>query len=177
MPSAIPWTPEQEAILSHPPDAHALVCAVPGSGKTTTLVGLVERLCGRGVDPAGVRVVMFNKAIATHFQGRLDARGITGVRVSTFDSLGLQVVRAADRRGLLTRELVIDVESSSALAQRVHRDLREEIQDEEELVDAITFWKANLIPPGRARHRGNERLVDAYSLFESLRLRDGRLRV
>ncbi|MCA9663058.1 MAG: ATP-dependent helicase [Myxococcales bacterium] len=173
----IPWTPEQEAILSHPPDAHALVRAVPGSGKTTTLVGLVERLCAAGVEPSGVRVVMFNKAIATHFQERLGARGIADVRVSTFDSLGLQVVRAAERRGLLTRELIVDVGSSSSLARRVRKRLSKDIQDDEDLIDAITFWKAHLVSPKRARFKGNEPLVDGYALFESLRLGDGRLRV
>jgi hypothetical protein len=41
----VQWTDEQRAILDHPAGAHAVVRAVPGAGKTTTLVARVVRLC------------------------------------------------------------------------------------------------------------------------------------
>ena len=37
-------TPEQEQIVAAPPEAHVLVTAGPGTGKTHTLVARLERL-------------------------------------------------------------------------------------------------------------------------------------
>ncbi|EID1283269.1 UvrD-helicase domain-containing protein, partial [Salmonella enterica] len=44
---------EQKSIVSHD-TGHALVKAVPGSGKTTTLVKRVERLVKTGTDPRSI---------------------------------------------------------------------------------------------------------------------------
>lgn len=53
---------EQKSIVNH--DAgHALVKAVPGSGKTTTLVKRVERLVKFGADPPRtILILMYNKS-------------------------------------------------------------------------------------------------------------------
>src|SRR5688500_9220809 len=85
LPARMRHTPEQRAIVEHPPGAHAVVRAVPGSGKTTTLVGRVIHLCEQGAAPARIRVVMFNKSIQRSFEQRLAEAEITGVRVTTFD--------------------------------------------------------------------------------------------
>lgn len=59
------WTPEQIEILDPPSHAHALVHAVPGAGKITTLVGRVERLCARGVlDALAMRLGRSTRGIA-----------------------------------------------------------------------------------------------------------------
>ena len=91
------WTPEQAAIIGHPLGAHALVHAAPGAGKTTTLVGRVARLVAQA-DVARIRVVMFNKAIQETFAERLERAGISGVKVTTFDALGLEVLGRAQRQ-------------------------------------------------------------------------------
>ncbi|MEZ4449868.1 MAG: ATP-dependent helicase [Nannocystaceae bacterium] len=148
MRSAPRWTPEQEAILAHPLDAHALIRAVPGSGKTTTLVGRVAH-----------------------------DLGIMDVRVNTFDSLGLAVIHAAQHRGLLSRPLEVVAEGTTPWARAVHKRYREKIQDDEELADAIAYWKAHLVPPSRAAFSANEHLVAAYKDFEELRLQGGVLRI
>jgi DNA helicase-2/ATP-dependent DNA helicase PcrA len=177
MGEATPWTAEQRAIVDHPDGAHALVRAVPGAGKTTTLVGRVVRLCERGVDPRRIRVVMFNRSIEEVFRGRLAARGITGVRVSTFDSLGLEVLRAAERRGLLRRPLEVMVDGTERWAREIYRGRRDDFEDEEELSEAIAFWKAHLVTPQRAAAPDKPALVEGYAQFEELRLQGGVLRV
>ncbi|MEZ4450824.1 MAG: ATP-dependent helicase [Nannocystaceae bacterium] len=174
--STTPWTAEQRAILDHPSDAHALVRAVPGAGKTTTLVGRVARLCQRGADPRRIRVVMFNRAIADECRARLAALGVDGVRVRTFDSLGLEVLRAAERRGLLRRELRVTPEAADAWARAAARRQDPPV-DADELADAVAFWKAHLIAPTRAAFPGREALVDAYRDHEAIRLEGGVLRV
>ncbi len=45
MPDFVP-TDEQDEILSHDPDRHARVLAGPGTGKSATLVALIDQLLG-----------------------------------------------------------------------------------------------------------------------------------
>lgn len=172
------WTDEQRAILDHPiAGAHAVVRAVPGAGKTTTLVGRVVRLVERGVDPERVRVVMFNKSIQQTCAARLAAAGIDRVRVTTFDALGLAVVRAAERRGLLTRPLEVVPDGTLAWARDVHRRHRDKIDCPEDIADAVAFYKAHMIAPARAALPSCPAIVDAYHAVEALRLAGGVLRL
>lgn len=164
------WTPEQRAILQHPLDAHALVHAVPGAGKTTTLVGRVCELHRQGQDPRRLRVVMFNKAIQETFLARLADAGVDGVKVTTFDALGLEVLRIAERRGLLSRPLEVAAHRSRDWAHAVHRRHARTIDSPDDLAAAVFFWKAHLVPPTRAACADQPQLVDAYRDFEALRL-------
>lgn len=177
MSPSTPWTAEQRAILDHPSGGHALVRAVPGAGKTTTLVGRVVRLCERGVLPRRIRVVMFNRAIEESFRERLAGLGIRGVRVNTFDSLGLEVLRVAAEQRLLQRELIVVPDGTEQWSREIFKRNRGALEDEEQLADAIAFWKAHLVSPARAAFPGKPALVDAYRQFEELRLSGGALRV
>ncbi|MBK7830728.1 ATP-dependent helicase [Nannocystis sp.] len=170
------WTPER-AILAHPLDAHALVHAVPGAGKTTTLVGRVTELHAQGLDPRRLRVVMFNKAIQETFAARLAAAGVDGVKVTTFDALGLEVLRVAERRGLLTRPLEVAAHRSRDWAHAVHRKYHRTIDSPDDLAAAVFFWKAHLVPPARAACVEQPQLVDAYRDFEALRAAGPRLQI
>ncbi|MEY5032487.1 MAG: hypothetical protein RL354_1518, partial [Planctomycetota bacterium] len=69
-------TPEQRAVVEAPGDAHLTVLAVAGSGKTTTMVHRLAELALRGVKPAHMRAVMFNKAAQRSFEERLARTGI-----------------------------------------------------------------------------------------------------
>ncbi len=87
------WAPRrtpsryQEAIYAWVRTGHgdALVDAVPGSGKTTTLVEAAALIDGDGL------FVAFNKHIADELRGRLPA----AMDASTIHSLGLSTLRAA----------------------------------------------------------------------------------
>lgn len=171
------FTDEQAAIVAHRFDAHALVRAVPGSGKTTTLVGRVVALYERGVDPRNIRVVMFNRSIEAFFRERLAARGVVGVRVNTFDSVGLEVLRVAQKKGLLQRRLEVVAEGTVVWAREIAQRYRDVIDDEDDLADSIAFWKAHLVTPRRAVFATNPGIVEAYAEFEELRTADGVLRV
>ncbi|MDP2315085.1 MAG: ATP-dependent helicase [Pseudomonadota bacterium] len=178
------WTPEQRAVIDHPLDAHAVVRAVPGAGKTTTLVGRVARLCERGVDPARIRVVMFNKSIQEHFVARLAATGVPtsggvgsgGVRVTTFDALGREVLTVAMRKGL-TRRLEFDVEGTTKWARAVWPRHRDRFDTADEIAAAVAFWKAHLVSPGRAAFPSEPALVEAYREVEALRVSGDLVRV
>ena len=64
------FTAEQDAVANHT-SGHALVSAVAGSGKTTTLVERVGRLVDAGVEPSAVLCLMFNKSAQEAFQRKL----------------------------------------------------------------------------------------------------------
>jgi len=85
MTAATRWSPMQEAVFSWATTGHgsAIVEAVAGSGKTTTLVELVRRVAGPG---RSLAFVAYNKAIAAEITTRV--AGLPGVRASTFHALG-----------------------------------------------------------------------------------------
>ncbi len=169
------WTSAQQAIFAHPLDAHALVRAAPGSGKTTTLVGRVQQMVQRlGVAPARIRVVMFNRGVRETFHQRLVATGIDGVRVSTFDALGYEVLRAADAQSWLSRRLDVRADAAMQLAREAWRPFRDQIDDADEVARAVSFWKAHLIPPDKAAFPSNPALVEAYRSYEALRRQEDR---
>lgn len=68
-------SPEQMKIVHHPADQHAVVLAVAGSGKSTTMAEriayLVEAL---RVDPAHIIAMMFNKAASLELSEKLQKR-------------------------------------------------------------------------------------------------------
>jgi superfamily I DNA/RNA helicase len=96
--------PDQRAAATAPPGP--ILCVAPaGSGKTTTLVARIAWLIDRGVAPATIAAITFNKRAAQEMQTRLAAAlaplGVdTGldagsVRVRTFHALGLEILRDA----------------------------------------------------------------------------------
>jgi superfamily I DNA/RNA helicase len=89
--------PDQRAAATAPPGP--VLCVAPaGSGKTTTLVARVVWLVARGVDPAGIAAITFNRRAAEELEARLaDALGPLGlsagaVRVRTFHALGREIL-------------------------------------------------------------------------------------
>ncbi|MCC5853709.1 MAG: ATP-dependent helicase [Alkalimonas sp.] len=96
-------TQEQRTIIEHN-GSHALVKAVPGSGKTTTLVKRVQRLLQNGIMPEQILVLMYNKAAQISFSEKLNLTLKNQYRlpdVRTFHSLALEIVQQAVQRGEL----------------------------------------------------------------------------
>lgn len=96
-------TQEQRLIIEHN-GSHALVKAVPGSGKTTTLVKRVQRLLQNGVMPDQILVLMYNKAAQVSFLEKLNLTLKNQYRipeVRTFHSLAYEIVQQAVQRGEL----------------------------------------------------------------------------
>ena len=84
------WSPQQENVFDFAKNGKgsAIIEAVAGSGKTTTLVELVTRLSG------SVAFCAYNKAIATEIGSRLENRvDKTKVKSGTFHSFGFQAWR------------------------------------------------------------------------------------
>lgn len=103
------FTPEQQRIVEHG-DGHALVFAVAGSGKTTTLVGRVRHLIrNRGVRPARILATTFTREARRSLEEKLSQYPeCTGVTVLTLHALATRVVDRAREMGYT--ELVIGEE-------------------------------------------------------------------
>jgi DNA helicase-2/ATP-dependent DNA helicase PcrA len=84
--------PEQSEVVFHQ-IGPLLVAAAAGCGKTLVLVRRIARLVSEGVDPARILAVTFSVKAAREMNDRLDRLGCNGVRVGTFHSLALQIVR------------------------------------------------------------------------------------
>lgn len=93
---------EQRNVVCHVA-GHALVKAVPGSGKTTTLVKRVERLIRTGEEPSLILILTYNKSAAASFSEKLklalNSEAIPEVR--TFHGLALKIIKLAERKRLI----------------------------------------------------------------------------
>ncbi len=176
-------TAEQRAIIEHPPEAHATVLAVAGSGKTTTMVHRIGWLVAEaGVRPALIRAVMYNVSARADFEAKLADQGLDAVRVQTFHAMGWGLLRwAVDRRILPPLRLVASSGEHYRLVRAAIAQAREEDPevmgrrslDADLVMEAVAAWKATLTPPERAEHADDARLVCVYRAFEARRYREG----
>jgi superfamily I DNA/RNA helicase len=77
---------DQRKVIGSPQGARSVV-AGPGSGKTTTMVGMINHLLATGAQPSHIRAVTFSREMAQTLEKRVKVPGI----VSTFHSLGYAI--------------------------------------------------------------------------------------
>ena len=92
-------TDAQLRVVEHP-GGPALVVAVAGAGKTTTMVARVRALVRGGVAPERVLVLSFSRAAVADVRAKLAAEGadLDAVHVATFHSLAHGLLREASSR-------------------------------------------------------------------------------
>lgn len=91
MPDFIP-TPEQEVILNHDPDRHARVLAGPGTGKSATIVALIDKLVTR--EPSSrIKLLTFTRAATGELARKVSAHPAAAAeRPSTIHSFAISVL-------------------------------------------------------------------------------------
>ncbi|CAM3506787.1 ATP-dependent helicase [Parendozoicomonas haliclonae] len=97
------WTDEQRAVIHHQ-GGHAIVTAVAGSGKTSTLVAHVLHQLEQGQDPSRMLVLMFNRSAREDFERKLAKSLTSHVRlpdIRTYHSMGLRLYQSFAKEGLL----------------------------------------------------------------------------
>lgn len=90
-----PLKPDQHAAATHEGNAFLLE-AGPGTGKTQTLVGRIDFLLGKGVDPARILVLTFSNKAAGELSNRIAAKhpeAATSTWIGTFHGFGLDIIR------------------------------------------------------------------------------------
>jgi DNA helicase-2/ATP-dependent DNA helicase PcrA len=102
MAAAVLLTDQQQAIVNHT-YGPALVFAVAGAGKTTTMVQRIVRLVRAGLfAPEQILATSFNKAANEEILAKLKPQaGCQRVQVKTLHALGYQIIREAQRAGRL----------------------------------------------------------------------------
>ncbi len=90
---------QQTAIVTD--DKHNLVVAAAGSGKTEVLITRIAYLKARepdGIKPNRILAIAYQNKDVKQIEDRLDKQyGITGVNVSTFHRLGIEVLKRAGK--------------------------------------------------------------------------------
>jgi DNA helicase II / ATP-dependent DNA helicase PcrA len=85
-------TDEQEAILAHDPRQHARVLAGPGTGKSATLVALLDQLSAKDAPPR-VRLLTFTRAATAELAQKVATHPlIVAERPSTIHSFAISVL-------------------------------------------------------------------------------------
>jgi DNA helicase II / ATP-dependent DNA helicase PcrA len=191
----VPLTEEQQAIVAHN-EGPALVFAVAGAGKTTTLVHRLERLVRERVfEGKKILVTSFSKMAVDDLKNSLRRWPHTGgVQVSTLHALGYRIVRKAAALGLV--RLSSEESQQHALLQRAIKRARDaklswapelENLDTEDFLSYMGAAKGNLqyanlkaagLPSGSAASQAKspqdlEWYLDLYRLFEEIRQAEG----
>lgn len=150
-------TDEQLAVIQHTGE-HSLVCAVPGSGKTSTLVNRVEHLLSSGTLASNIIVLMYNKAAAEDFKVRLKntLQNMPMPNVFTFHGLGNRALEQLRRQGHLEkREIVKEWEIKQLINQGIQQATAHFTKDVRQLfsVDEIIAQKTfKIIETGLRNH-------------------------
>ena len=129
-------TDEQRNIISAGFE-HAVITAVAGSGKTTTLAWRIRYLLHQGHDPARMLVLMFNRSAKLDFGRKLQAvcgnSGLALPEIRTYHAMGLRLYRRFVREGYLpnfSADILSDQEISYQVFQLSRRLVPEELADE-----------------------------------------------
>jgi superfamily I DNA/RNA helicase len=85
-------TPEQEVILNHDPDRHARVLAGPGTGKSATIVALIDKLITR--EPSSrIKLLTFTRAATGELARKVSAHpAVAAERPSTIHFFAISVL-------------------------------------------------------------------------------------
>lgn len=194
-------TDEQQAIVAHN-QGPALVFAVAGAGKTTSLVHRLKRLVRERVfEPRKVLAASFSRMAVDDLKRSLTRWPHTqGVQVSTLHALGYRIVRKAASEGLLKLAEGREEGAQQALLQRTLRRAREmklpwtpelENLEAEDFLSYVGACKGNLqyadlkgagLPPEALKVASQARApqelewyLELYKLMEQVRREEGLL--
>jgi len=165
--------PSQEAAASHQ-GAPFQLQAGPGTGKTKTLVGRIERLIDAGADPEEILVLTFSNKAAGELIERL-ARSrpdASAAWIGTFHGFGLDILRRFhDREGLPDNPPLIDRADAIALLEdlvpslplRHFRNLYDPTLDLGDMLSAISRAKDEVVGPGEYRRLAVHMVIAAQA--------------
>jgi ATP-dependent DNA helicase Rep len=144
-----------------------LVLAGAGSGKTRVITRKIAALVAAGLDPAQIAAVTFTNKAAREMRLRvaelLDAGTASELRVSTFHTLGLNILRREyGNLGYKRGFTILDAHDTRSLVKEL---LKESNTDTEGAIDAacaaFSAWKSELVTPQQAGARAADELERA----------------
>ena len=181
-----PLNPRQKEAV-HYIDGPLLVLAGAGSGKTRVITEKIVHLVRNcGISPKSIAAVTFTNKAAREMKQRVEstmseAEG-QGLRISTFHTLGLNILRQEHKRlGYKTGFSIFDAQDASQLLREL---MRKDPLADTALVDALQWrvsaWKNDQISPEQAHKEAKdepekiaarlyaeyERHLKAYNAFD-----------
>lgn len=128
---------QMEAIVKHPDNQ--LVVAGAGTGKTTTIIGKVKYILAKEMCREDeICVLSFTKAAAQEMEERLYAQTKKKIHVSTFHSLGLEILRQTNG--------VAPIIYSANMSEFIKKKLKEYMQIPEYVNEISNYIFFNRIP-------------------------------
>ena len=189
---ALQLTAEQLNIVNHHQGA-AIVYAVAGAGKSTTMAHRVQHLVQHhNIKPPRILVCSFSKATVSDINKKIEQLGVTGASCYTFNALGRKIVQKTVQMGYWSAFNEEHIEHrSSQLAMRALVELGKQLGknfsqldvNQEDLQNYISVCKGNLcyadllaakLPvhckqfAQQAEH-SNRHYLKAYQLHEQIR--------
>jgi ATP-dependent DNA helicase Rep len=171
--------PRQREAVKHF-DTPLLVLAGAGSGKTRVITQKIAHLIDHvGVAPKRIAAVTFTNKAAREMKERVDSllrgRDTTGLSISTFHTLGLNILRREHRRvGLKPAFSIFDDQDTENLLKELSGKKGEDRDTVSAARWRISDWKNNLLTPQQALAKAEEeqeaRIAHLYAGYqESLR--------
>lgn len=157
-------------------DGPCLVLAGAGSGKTRVITHKIAYLIQQcGIDPRHIAAVTFTNKAAREMKERvsnlLDKNAVQGLRVSTFHTLGLDVIRR-EMKSLDYKpgfSIYDNTDSSGLLRELMTRAFGDHGNQAEQMLWRISRWKNAFILPEQAlaEANGDAVTVAAARLYEA----------
>src|SRR3990170_603307 len=174
-------TLQQQSILAHSLDCHARVLAGPGTGKSATLVALIDQMLS-GTDPPRIRLLTFTRAATGELAKKVSAHPATvAERPSTIHSFAISVLVRNPGSGDLPEPLRIadDWEYEEIVRPTLARRARVTVNRLDQLVrEMAANWESLLTeedprvtPEERSRFHGawgEHHTIYAYTLLHEL---------
>jgi len=159
-------------------DSPLLVLAGAGSGKTrviTTKITYLIESCG--LKAHNIAAVTFtnkaSKEMKARISGSLDKKLLRGLKVSTFHTLGLNIIRQELKQtGLRPGFSIFDSQDVASLLKEISSgNLTEDDDQIKQIQWKISSWKNSLIDPARAMSMAEEKIdVVCASIYEKYQM-------
>ncbi len=160
--------PRQNEAVKHT-SSPLLVLAGAGSGKTRVITTKIAHLIQNcGVQSKHIAAMTFTNKAAREMKSRvtglLSKEESRGLRVSTFHTLGLDIVRKeSEKLGYRSNFSILDGEDSMSLIKEImRRDFKSDGTMEQMVQSQISSWKSGLILPDQAL---NESIEDKHLMI------------
>ncbi|WP_348701291.1 ATP-dependent helicase [uncultured Marinobacter sp.] len=188
-------TDEQRAIITAGYE-HAVITAVAGSGKTSTLAWRIRYLLEQGHDPNRMLVLMFNRSARADFQRKLgQVCGQTGLalpEIRTYHAMGLRLYRRFVREGYLpgfSEQILTEQEihyqvwqltrrlAPEELADDIRRNKKEYVETASGFIDLVktTLSPAEVVFESLGYADRHRYLIDLFHSFEQWRKGESRI--
>ncbi|WP_283695658.1 ATP-dependent helicase [Clostridium perfringens] len=114
------------------------VIAGAGGGKSTTLIGRVEKMIEEGIEPCDIMMITFTRNSADDLKNKLYRKNIKGVKVGTFHSICGRIL-SEELKQFSTKKLI-----QSYMIENCFKRIDNKV-NVDEIMRAIDYQKSNMI--------------------------------